>query len=113
MESRRPPRIDYIEYNIDPITGVSEIDSNARASLKRNFVVKQITYPREPSDKFSKMGSSYTNKQRSLRRPPRASTSMKSIPAVEKPNEPVQVISVNGRIHNHIGSQSSFKNLSN
>ena len=37
INSRRPPRIDYVEYDIDP---ESEIDSKARASLKRNLVVK-------------------------------------------------------------------------
>ena len=40
MDSRRPPRIDYVEYDIDPIAGESEIDSKARASLKTNLVVK-------------------------------------------------------------------------
>lgn len=57
------------------------------------------------------MASSITQK-RGSRRPPRAGTSMKALPPMEKPNEPVQVISTNGRVHNHIGSQS-FKKLAN
>jgi hypothetical protein len=54
------------------------------------------------------MRSSVSQNNRAKRRPPRSSTSLKAL-AAEKPNEPVQVISVNGRVHNHIGSQSTKK----
>lgn len=40
LHQEHQPRIDHVEYEIDPIAGESEIDAKARASLKRNFVVK-------------------------------------------------------------------------